>query len=80
MNSIILIEIALKLLEETQIVLEEQADVGDAVLSHGEALDAEAEGPTGVFFTVDTDGVEDVRIDHTTAAHFHPAFIAGLVF
>jgi len=37
------------LVEESQVVLEEQADVGNAVLSHSEAFDAEAEGPAGAW-------------------------------
>ena len=38
----------MELLEELQVVLEHQADVVDAVLQHGDALDADAEGEAGV--------------------------------
>ena len=68
----------LKLFEKAQVVLEEQANVGDTVLSHGEALDAETEGPAGVLFAVDADGVEDVGIDHAATTHLDPAFGAVL--
>jgi len=61
-----------ELVEEAKVVLEEQANVGDAVLAHGKAFDAESEGPAGVLFAVDADGVKDVRIYHTAAAHFNP--------
>src|SRR4030042_298321 len=46
----------------------------------GEAFYAEAEGPAGVLFAVDADGVEHVRVNHAAPAHLDPAFIAGLVF
>ena len=49
-----------ELFEEAQVVLEEQADIGDAILSHREALDAETEGPTGVLFAVDANNVKHV--------------------
>ena len=70
----------LELIEEAQIVLEEQADVGDAVLSHGESLDTETESPAGVFFAINADGVEHVRVHHAAAAHLHPAFAAAFIF
>jgi len=38
-----------ELVEESQVVLEEQADVGNSVFSHSEAFDAEAEGPAGAW-------------------------------
>src|SRR5512138_1946395 len=38
-----------ELAEEAQVVLGEPADIGDLVLAHGQTLDAEAEGPAGVF-------------------------------
>src|ERR1700733_5999535 len=41
-----------KLLQKSHIVLDEQADVVDAVLSHRDALDAEAERPAGVDFRI----------------------------
>ena len=69
----------LELIQEPQVVFVEQADVGDAVFAHSEAFDAEAEGPAGVFFAVDADGVEDVGVNHAAAAHLDPAFFAGFV-
>ncbi len=67
-----------ELAEEAEVVFVEPADVGDVVLSHGESFDAEAEGPAGVLFAVDADGVEDVGIDHAAAAHLNPTFRAVL--
>lgn len=69
----------LELVEESQVIFEEQADVGDVVFSHGEPFYAEAEGPAGVSFAVYAYSVEYVRINHAAAAHLDPAFTAGLV-
>jgi len=41
-----------ELAQESQVVFEEQANVGYAVFSHGEPFYAEAEGPAGVLFAV----------------------------
>ena len=41
-----------ELLEELQVVLEHQTNVVDAVLQHGDALDANAEGETGILVRV----------------------------
>jgi hypothetical protein len=38
-----------ELVEEAQVVLEEQADVGNSVFSRSEAFDAESEGPAGAW-------------------------------
>src|SRR5688500_15580114 len=61
-----------ELAEEADVVLDEQADVVDAVLAHGDPLDAEAEGPAGVFFGVDAARLEDVGVDHPAAAELDP--------
>ena len=69
----------LELLQKPQVVFVEEADIGDAEFSHGEAFDAKAEGPAGVFFAVDIYGVENIRVNHSAAAHFDPAFFSRLV-
>ena len=51
-----------ELLEELQVVLEHQADVVDAVLQHGDALDADAEGEAGVLIRVDVAVLEDFAV------------------
>ena len=43
----------MELLEELQVVLEHQADVVDAILQHGDTLDANAEGEAGILVRVD---------------------------
>src|SRR5688572_17625160 len=61
-----------KLAKETQVVLDEMADVVDGVFPHGDALDAEAEGPAGIGFGVDFAGGEDVGVHHSAAAELDP--------
>src|SRR5688572_16115981 len=66
----------LELPQEAEVVFDEVADVVDAVFPHGDALDAEAEGPAGIDFGVHVAGREDVGMDHAAAAELDPA---GLV-
>src|SRR4051812_40001285 len=61
-----------KLFQETEVVLIEVTDVIDAVHEHREALEAHAEGVPTPDISVVTDGVENRRIDHPTAADFDP--------
>ena len=65
----------LKLLQELQVVLEEQAQVVDAVFQHGDAFHTHAEGETGVFFWVDAAGSEDVGVAHATTQDFNPTCV-----
>src|SRR5690606_19474315 len=62
-----------ELLEEADVVLEEGAQVVDAVAQHREALHAQPEGEAGVAFRVDADRLQHVRVDHAAAQHFQPA-------
>src|SRR6185312_13477307 len=62
-----------ELLEETQVVLEERAQIGNTVAQHREALHAEAEGEAGVALRVDAAVPQHVRMDHAAAEHFQPA-------
>ena len=62
-----------KLLQETKIVFVEQPDVIDAVLQHGDALDAHAEREAGVALGVVADGFEDRGVHHAAAADLEPA-------
>jgi len=68
-----------ELVEETQVVFKKQTDVGDAVLSHSEAFHAETEGPAGVFFAVNSDGIKNIGVNHAAATHLYPIFFAGAV-
>ena len=67
---------ASELPQKPQIVLKQQPDIGDAVFPHSEPFDAEAERPAGIFFAVDSDGVENIRVNHTAAADLDPPFAA----
>src|SRR5260370_5818817 len=62
-----------KLLQETHVVLEERAQVVDAVAEHGEAVDAHAEGVTGELLRVVAHAGEHVGVHHAGAQHFQPA-------
>jgi len=62
-----------QLTQEPDIVLKQQADIGDSVLAHGEAFYAETEGKAGPFFGVYAAGGEDGGVDHAATAQFHPA-------
>src|SRR5579875_1367023 len=66
---------ASELLQEANVVVVEQAQVGDAVLEHGDALDAHAEGealhPVGVVAVV-LDVGEHVGIDHPGTEDLDP--------
>ena len=62
-----------ELAQESQVVVEEQADVVDSVLQHGNAFDAQPEGEAGVGFRVVADGLEDRGMDHAGAQDLEPA-------
>ena len=63
----------MELLEELQVVLEHQADVVDAVLQHGDALDANAEGEAGILIRVNVAVLQHFAVDNTAAQDFDPA-------
>ena len=63
----------MELLEELQIVLEHQADVVDAILEHGDALDADAESETGILVRVDVAVLQHLAVDDTAAENLDPA-------
>ena len=56
-----------ELFEEAQVVLEEQANVRDTVLSYREAFDAETESPAGVLFAVDANSKSAIVVPCTMA-------------
>lgn len=62
----------LKLCQKPKIPFEEQTNVGDAVLDHDEAFDAESEREALPFFCIDTGIFKDVRVNHSTSADFQP--------
>src|SRR5580704_10558551 len=71
---------SLKLLQKPDVILDEKPDVVNPVFPHGDAFDAEAEGPASVLLRINVDGFEDVGMNHAAAAELHPAaFSAGAV-
>src|SRR5207245_5101576 len=67
----------LKLFQEPQIILVEQPDVVDAIADHGNALDAEPEGPAGPDFRIVSDVFKHLRMHHAAAGDLQP-FLAHL--
>ena len=62
-----------ELREEPRVVFEHQADVGDAVAEHRDALDADAEGEAGVRSGSMPQCLEDDGVDHPAAENLDPA-------
>src|SRR5512135_1109840 len=65
--------ISVKLFQELQIIFKEQSEIIYAVAQHGQAFHAHTEGETDVFFAVDADMLEYVRMHHAAAADLEPA-------
>lgn len=68
-----------ELAEEAGVILDEETDVLDAILDHGEAVEAHAESVAGEFGGVESvvaagfvDGGEDGWVDHAAASDFDP--------
>ena len=62
-----------ELREEAHVALVEQADVGNAVAQHGDALRPHAEGEAGVPLGVDAAVLEHLGMHHAAAEDLHPA-------
>ena len=62
-----------ELAQEAHVTFEEEADIGDPVKEHGDAFNADAEGPTAPYFRIDIASFEDVGIDHAGAQNLNPA-------
>src|SRR6266550_1473011 len=61
-----------KLPQKSHVVLIKQPDIVDAISNHGDALDAEAEGPTGPDLRVVPHILEHLGMDHAAAGDFQP--------
>src|SRR6185369_9817852 len=72
-----------KLPQESHVTRVKLADVADAVLHHGDTLDAHTEGKAADFFRIVgrlffcSEG-EDCGIDHAAAEEFNPAGVLAL--
>src|SRR6266508_3270612 len=66
-----------KLIQEAQVVLEEEPDVVDPVLEHGDALDTHAEGPARDLLGVIAHVAEHVGMYHARAQNLEPAGLAA---
>ena len=61
-----------KLLQKSQIVLDEVPNIVDGIFSHRNPLNPEAEGPAAVNFRINFARGEDVRMHHSAAAQLDP--------
>src|SRR5262249_34973476 len=59
--------------EEAQVVLEEEAQIVDAVLQHRDALDAHPERPARVVLRIVADVLQHLRVHHPAAEDLEPA-------
>src|SRR4030042_48108 len=66
-----------ELLQETQIVGVEDANILDPVAEHGDAFDAHTEGEARVPFGIVADLSQDLRMDHTAAQDLQPAGVSA---
>src|SRR2546422_3618699 len=64
---------SLELLQEPDVTLEEQLDVGNVILDHCEAVGAQAEGPARITVGIDAAVAEHFGVDHAAAHQFNPA-------
>src|SRR5690606_27806504 len=62
-----------ELAQEAHVVVEEAAQVVDAMAQHGEALHAQAEREPGVLLRVDADVAQHGWMHHPAAKHLQPA-------
>src|SRR6185436_5246738 len=62
-----------ELFQETEIVLEEETDLGNAVTKQRNALEPHAEREAGGFFGVVADRAEHVGVHHPGPQHLDPA-------
>ena len=62
-----------KLVEETAVVLGEEAQVLDLIFEVRDTLDTHAECEAGIFLGVDTACFEDVGVHHAATEDFDPA-------
>src|SRR3989475_12923980 len=61
-----------KLFQNPQIIFVEEPEVVDAIADHGDAFDAEAEGPAGPDFGIVADVLEHLRMHHAAAGDLQP--------
>ena len=64
-----------ELFEETGVVFREEAEVVDAVLQVGDALNTHAESVAGINLGINAALVEYVGVDHATAKDLDPACV-----
>jgi hypothetical protein len=60
----------LKLTQETNVAIEEQAQIIDAISEHGETVRAHAKGKANEFFWVKTHVANHIRVHLPRASHF----------
>lgn len=66
-------KILLKLREEPEVILKEEPYVIYPQLQHGNPLDTNPEGKTGVFYVVVADGTEHLWVNHSRTEDLKPS-------
>src|ERR1017187_3759649 len=62
-----------ELLQEPNVALEEELNVVDVILHHGEAVDAQSKCPSRVLFRVNAPVPQHLGMNHAAAHHLNPA-------
>ena len=65
--------LVIDLFKHSEIRLKKELDVVDAVLEHGNTVDADSERQTAVLVTVDAAAFKDLLVDYACAEDFDPA-------
>ena len=73
-TSLLIVNPILKLLQKVQLTALKMPHILDAVFHHYQAVDAAAKGKTGVFVRIDVSSLQHIRMNHTAAQEFDPAF------
>src|SRR5438094_1906607 len=63
--------------QKADVVLQEQAEVGNVVLEHRQPLQPRAERKAGIVFRVDVAVAKHLRVDHPGAQDLQPAALAA---
>ena len=68
-----------ELRKKSDVILVQVTNISDAMLTHADPLNAQAEGKTGDLLGVVTNGSQYIGVDHAGPSHLHPSSLAGSV-
>ena len=67
----------MELPQKLKVILEEQAQIVDAITQHRQAFDPHSKSIAAIGFAVDIDGLEHFGVDHSAAHDFQPSGLAA---